>query len=58
MQYAPQDHGVVAHFIIQDICRLAGIRNLIANVRWIATNCGVVCVCVCVCEGGSLAGIG
>jgi len=33
MQYAPEDHGLVAHPAIQDICRLAGIRNLIANVK-------------------------
>ena len=33
MQYAPEDHGLVAHTAIQDICRLAGIRNLIANVK-------------------------
>ena len=33
MQHAPEDHGVVAHFIIQDIARLAGIRNMIASVK-------------------------
>eukprot|EP00039_Didymoeca_costata_P008849 m.117704 g.117704 ORF g.117704 m.117704 type:complete len:727 (+) comp14257_c0_seq2:112-2292(+) len=33
LQFAPIDHGIVAHKHIREICLLAGIKDLIANVK-------------------------
>ena len=33
MQHAPRGHGLVCHRTIWEICRVAGIKDLIANIR-------------------------
>eukprot|EP00041_Stephanoeca_diplocostata_P016946 m.336432 g.336432 ORF g.336432 m.336432 type:complete len:216 (-) comp20535_c0_seq4:15-662(-) len=42
MQYAPQGHGRVCHRSIWEICRLAGIHDVIANIKGSTTPINVV----------------